>query len=171
MSAPIGIFYGTTTYGTQIVAEKLQNAFGTALAEIHNIGRTTADRLCAYPFLILGTSTWGDGDLQPAWNEFLPTLETLDLRGRSAAVYGLGDQETYPDTFVSGLGLLYDAVLRTGADASAGWWPADGYRFTNSYAFRDGRFVGLVIDKFNQAPLTNTRVVRWSTQLREAWKL
>jgi len=170
MPARVGIFFGSTTYGAHIIAEKLQVALGLDLADIHNIGRSEAENLLQYHYLILGTSTWGDGDIQPAWNKFLPTLRSLDLTGRMVALYGLGDQETYPDTFVSGLGLLYEAAVETGATIAGSWSP-DGYTFDSSRALRNGRFVGLVIDKINQASLTNERVARWVEELKQSWDL
>ncbi|MFO1421479.1 MAG: flavodoxin, partial [Candidatus Competibacteraceae bacterium] len=42
-----------------------------------------------------------------------------------------------------------------------GGWSADGYEFTKSKAFRDGEFVGLVLDQDNQADLTEDRLEEW----------
>ena len=37
-------------------------------------------------------------------------MDDLDLSGKKVAVFGLGDQEAYPDTFVDGLGILANKV-------------------------------------------------------------
>lgn len=166
----VGIFFGSSSYGTHIVAEKIQAALGAEVAAVHNIRQSRPEDLLRYDYLVLGTSTWGDGALQPDWNEFLPKLRRLDLRGKRVALFGLGDQETYPDTFVSGLGALYDAVCEAGARPEPPW-PLDGYSFGQSTAVREGRFVGLIIDKINQAPLTNERIATWVAELRALWGL
>ncbi len=152
------------------MAEKIQAALGLDDSALHNIRVSQPQDLLGYTHLVLGTSTWGEGDIQPDWNEFLPRLRALDLRGRRVALFGLGDQETYPETFASGLGRLYGAVLETGA-AVDGSWSLEGYSFKSSEAVRDGRFVGLVIDKLNQAPLTNERVAEWAAQLQRHWAI
>lgn len=166
----IGIFFGSSTYGTHIVAEKIQAALGLEDSTVHNIRVSRPEDLLGYTHLILGTSTWGEGDIQPDWNEFLPHLRALDLRDRRVALFGLGDQETYPETFASGLGRLYDAVRDTGAVVDCPW-PLEGYTFKSSEAVRNGHFVGLVIDKLNQAPLTNERVAAWAAQLQRCWAI
>ncbi|NLT35344.1 MAG: flavodoxin [Gaiellales bacterium] len=166
----IGVFFGSSSYGTHIVAEKIQVALALDASAVHNIRLSRPEDLLGYTHLILGTSTWGEGDIQPDWNEFLPSLRALDLRGHHVALFGLGDQETYPETFASGLGRLYDAVQATGATVD-GFWPLAGYSFEKSEAVRGERFVGLVIDKLNQAPLTNERVAAWAAQLQRCWAL
>ena len=40
---------------------------------------------------------------------FLPQLDGMDLSGRTAAIFGLGDQKKYPDEFVDAIGLLHES--------------------------------------------------------------
>ena len=61
--------------------------------------------------LILGTSTWGFGDLQEDWDAFLGSLTKMNLTGKTIALFGLGDSSTYSDTFVDGMGIIYRALL------------------------------------------------------------
>ena len=70
-----------------------------------------------YDVLVLGTSTWGDGDLEDDWFDFLAGLESLDLAGKKIALFGCGD-ETMDDTFCSGVGELYERLQPTGLHLS-----------------------------------------------------
>ena len=104
-------------------------------------GVTGEAELLAYDALILGTPTLGDGELPglesgcqtTSWLEFMPQLATADLSGKRIALFGLGDQEKYPDAFCDAIALLYDAVTERGATV-VGEWPDEGYTFTSSQA-------------------------------------
>ena len=52
----------------------------------------------AYDCFIVGASTWFDGELPTYWDELLPELRTMDLKGKKVAIFGLGDQIRYPKT-------------------------------------------------------------------------
>jgi len=52
-----------------------------------------------------------------------------------------------------------------------GYWPADGYDFTESKALRDGKFVGLALDEDNQSDLTDERIKAWVAQLKPEFGL
>ena len=65
--------------------------------------------------MIVGASTWFDGELPTYWDELVPELESLDLKGKKVAIFGLGDQKNYPDNFVDGMGILADAFQKAGA--------------------------------------------------------
>ena len=75
-------------------------------------------------------------------------------------MFGLGDQESYPDSFADALGILYDSMLPSGCEI-IGSFPPEGYRFTESAALRGGMFAGLVLDEENQSHLTEQRLTRW----------
>ncbi|PWC10736.1 flavodoxin [Brenneria corticis] len=169
----IGIFFGTDTGKTRKVAKLIKQKLGEQAADPVNINRASLDDLLAYDILILGTPTLGDGQLpgldaecvSESWAEFADELANADLSGKTVALFGLGDQESYPDAFVSALGELYDIVSETGANI-IGAWPAEGYTFADSAALESGSFVGLVLDQDNQQDLTEERVTRWVSQLQ-----
>jgi flavodoxin I len=164
----IGIFFGTDTGRTRRVAKLIAQRLGEAAAAPLNINRVTADDLAPYQALILGTPTLGDGELPgvengcqtASWLEFMPQLEGQDWSGKVVAIFGLGDQEKYPDEFVDAIALLHEAVTDCGATV-VGDTAVDGYRFKASRAVVDGRFLGLAIDQINQAALTDARVDAW----------
>lgn len=157
------ILYGSTLGDTEQVAKRLAGLLDPP-AEVASVAGFPLDRLLEFDRVILGTSTWGAGDLQDDWARVLGDLSALDLRGKRVALFGLGDAGGYPDTFVDGLGLLHDAVEKTGADRT-GFWPVEGYAFTASRAVVDGRFAGLVLDEALQAHRTGERLARWVKEL------
>lgn len=171
--ASIGIFFGTDTGRTRLIAKQIGKKLGDLAASPVNVAKAQPQDLLAFELLILGTPTLGDGELpgletglpQPSWAEFLPRLEGLDLRGKVVALYGLGDQLKYGDYFVGALRPLHDAFAATGATL-VGRWPTEGYHFQASAAVEDGYFLGLALDQLNQAALTEARLNTWLEQVK-----
>jgi flavodoxin I len=164
----IGIFFGTDTGRTRRIAKLIAQKLGDAAAAPVNINRVTVADLAAYRALILGTPTLGDGELpgidsgsqSAGWLEFMPQFEGQDWTGKTVAIFGLGDQDKYPDEFVDAIALLHDAVAACGARV-VGDTTIDGYRFKTSQAVIDDRFLGLALDQINQPALTEARVDAW----------
>jgi flavodoxin I len=161
----VTVFYGSTTGNTSSAAEAIAAAFGDGASAVEVSGADSS-AFGEPDVLILGTSTWGMGDLQDDWVDALGALKGASLAGKKAALFGLGDQETYPDTFVDGMRDLYDAALAAGATV-VGACATDGLQFSESRAVVDGRFVGLVLDDDNQSELTQTRIEAWVTQIKQ----
>jgi flavodoxin I len=165
--ANIGIFYGSTTGNTQSVAEKIQADFGREAADLCPISEASVDALDAYQYLVLGTSTWGIGELQDDWLDGIKKLDRVDFSNKKVAVFGTGDPQSYPDSFVDAIGIIYEKLAEKGATVM-GFWSTEGYAYDASRAEKDGRFVGLVIDEDNQSDLTDERIVRWLEGLKAA---
>ncbi len=159
-----GIIYGSSSGKTESVAVRICQRLGNDRAALLDIGETRCEEMMNYRNLILGIPTWGIGRLQEDWDAALPVVEKLDLKGRTVALFGLGDQESYPDTFADALGKLYDVISRSGCRITGGW-RRSGYDFEASMALRGDGFVGLVIDEENQAELTDLRIVDWLERL------
>jgi flavodoxin I len=164
----IGIFYGSSTGQTEIVAEKLQSLFGEDAADLINVDIATREDLEKYPYLVLGTPTWGFGEMQDDWEDFAEILSEANLKGKKIALFGLGDQDTYPDSFADGVGVLYNIVHKKAE--VVGKWPKKGYLFHESEALHDNHFVGLIIDQENQSDLTAERLAKWVELLKKEFK-
>lgn len=160
----IGIFYGSTTGNTEAAANDIAAALGIDAAQVHNVGNTPADAVAPYDTLLLGSSTWGCGDLQDDWYDFLDQLKAQDLAGKRIALFGCGDSDGYPDTFCGAMAQIYDALLDSGA-TFVGQTSADGYASTDSDAFRDGKFVGLPLDDAD-SDANPARIAAWVESLR-----
>lgn len=172
----IGIFFGTDTGTTRLIAKKLARKLGDDIAaKPLNINRASLDDFLRYDVLILGTPSYGEGQLpgrstgvrDGSWEEFLPQLAGIDLRGKTIALYGLGNQEKYAERFADALYRLYNAIADAGATI-VGDWSTEGYSFTQSCAVVDGRFVGLVIDNHSQGLLTEDRLDTWLDSTKPA---
>ncbi len=157
------ILYGSSGGNTSDVAERIKEVYGEA--NLVDVADASADDLNA-DFIILGTSTWGIGDLQDDFEDFLETLEEADLGDKTIALFGLGDQDGYPDTFCDGLGILYDTVADK-CKKVIGFTATAGYEYDESKAEVDGKFVGLPLDEDNQSDLTDERIEKWVAQLKE----
>ena len=90
--------------------------------------------------LILGTSTWGAGEVQDDWYDGIKVIKNSDLSGKTVALFGCGDSESYPDTFVGGMAEIYNAVKKAGANV-IGAVATDGYTFDESESVVDDKFV------------------------------
>lgn len=162
----IGIVYSFNTTHTSKVAKKIKDALKDAEVEDVNVEDIDAETFTAYDNLIIGASTWFDGELPNYWDEFVPEIEEMDLSGKKIAIFGLGDQKNYPQNFADALGIMADLLESCGADV-VGYTSADGYSFESSKAYEEGQFKGLAIDNSNQGALTNERVVKWVEQLKK----
>ena len=161
----IGLFYAAKAEKTSWVAERIQKEFGESHIEVVPIEQAWQNDFAAYDCFIVGASTWFDGELPTYWDELIPELETLDLKGKRVALFGLGDQVNYPDNFVDGLGILGDAFEKAGA-ALVGFTPAKEYSFNRSKALRGNEWCGLVIDIENQSGRTDKRIKAWCDRLK-----
>lgn len=169
----IGIFFGTDTGRTRLVAKQIAKKLGDTAAAPVNIGRTTLADFLAYDHLIVGSPTLGDGMLpgescglsQHSWEEFVPQLAAADLTGKTVAIFGLGDQKKYAHEFVDAIGILHDAFVARGARV-VGRWPTAGYDFAASQAVDGDEFLGLALDQHHQPVLTEERIDAWLAQIK-----
>ncbi len=160
----IGIFYGSTTGITAEAAQDIAKELGVDVKDMHNVAKSSPDEVADYDVLLLGSSTWGSGDLQDDWYDFLDGLESLDLSGKTIALFGCGD-ETMSDTFCGAVGEIYNRLQKTGAKF-IGSFDASVYDFDETPAFVDGVYVGLLLDNVNKEELSSERIKQWTKQLK-----
>ena len=164
----IGIFYGTTTGNAKGVAQRIQKEFGADAVSIKDISGVKVADVEAFDNIIFGASTTGEGELQYDFEDFLPEIPKINLKGKKVAIFGLGDQDSYPDTFGDAAGIIYEALQSTGA-TFVGQQATDGYEYDESKAEVDGKFVGLMVDDDNQSDLTDERVKKWVNDIKAAF--
>lgn len=155
------VIYGSSTGTCESIAEKIAQKLG---CEALNVQELSADVVAQNQNLILGTSTWGAGELQDDWYDGLSVLKNADLSGKTIALFGCGDCSTYSDTFVGGIGELYDGIKQSGAKF-IGAVSTDGYTFDESSAVVDGKFIGLPLDDINEDNKTDERINAWVAQI------
>ncbi len=162
----IGLFYGSTTGKTEIVAEMIQQELGEEVVALHNMADVEGSEFNDYENLIIACPTWNIGELQSDWDGFFPELDDIDFSGKKVAYFGTGDQVGYADNFMDALGILEEKISELGG-TTVGYWSTDGYEFNESKAVKDGKFVGLALDEDNQSEMTEQRVKTWISQLKK----
>jgi flavodoxin I len=161
----IGIFYGSSGGSTQGVARNIAKKLGVGDSDVHDVCKAAASDLTAYDVLLFGSSTWGLGDLQDDWEDFIKTVASADLSGKKVALFGCGDSSSYCDTFCDAMGKIYRSLKDK--TTVVGFTDTAGYSFDASEAVVNNRFVGLAIDEDNESDLTAGRIEAWTAQLQK----
>lgn len=157
------VIYGSTTGNCQEYAEEIAQKLG--VSDVKNVTDVDAGTLAEYDNLLLGTSTWGSGELQDDWYDGVEMLKEADLKGKTIALFGCGDATDYSDTFCGGMAALYDAVKDKGADI-IGQVDASTYTYDDSESVIDGKFVGLAIDCSENEDETQKRLNAWVDSIK-----
>ena len=156
------VVYGSSTGTCESIANKIGEKLGAEVVDVANINDAMindADNL------ILGTSTWGAGEVQDDWYDGLNKLKALNLTGKTVALFGCGDSESYSDTFCGGMDEIYNALKDKGVKF-VGEVSTDGYTFDDSAAVVDGKFVGLALDDVNEDDKTDSRIDAWIDSIK-----
>lgn len=166
----IGIFYGPSKGSVAKVAELLAQEIGNDNVELILVKEATTQDVNRFKKIIFGLSTigkanWNSYYKDTDWDVFMTIFETANWKNKTIAIYGLGDQLTYPDNFVDGIGWLYERLEKFDTNI-VGSCNTEGYQFNESNGLRNGRFLGLPIDEDNEPELTLTRVKNWIDQLK-----
>ncbi|ASQ29747.1 flavodoxin [Campylobacter avium LMG 24591] len=157
----VAVIYGSSMGNTEGAANLIAEKLG--VSDVLNISDIDAAKINSYDKLIVGSSTWGSGDLQDDWDAF--DFSGLKLDGKTVAVFGMGDSESYSDTYCNAMGKLAEKLQAAGAKL-VGQVSTDGYSYESSEAVVDGKFVGLALDNDNQEDLTEERISNWVEQIK-----
>ncbi|MFI3267869.1 MAG: flavodoxin FldA [Rikenellaceae bacterium] len=158
------VVFGSTTGTCETIAETIASKLGATLI---NVSDLSVDDVNDNEALVLGTSTWGDGELQDDWYDGVSVLKDADLSGKTVALFGCGDGESYCDTFCDGIGLIYDDIKDSGC-TFIGAVDTAGYSYSSSVSEVDGKFLGLALDDMNESDKTEERIDAWVETLKAA---
>ena len=161
----VGIFYGSSTGNSEYAAEQIQKEFGADIATIIDVSSAKAADIDQYSNIIFGCSTLEIGELEYEFEDFMPKIKAANLEGKKIAIFGLGDQESYPDSFVDSIGIIYEAIKDKGCEV-IGKVSTEGYTYDESRGEVDGQFLGLPLDEENQDNLTIERIKKWVGKLK-----
>ncbi len=163
----IGLIYGSDTGMTEEVTHSIIDisSLNIEVIEVEFVKKNDFER---FNNLILGLSTWYDGDLQSDWENYFDEFKTIDFTGKTVAIFGLGDQYGYGEYFIDGVGMLSEVILKNGGNI-IGKWPTKGYDYQESKAKIDNEefFYGLAIDEDNQPELTQERLQKWMKEIED----
>ncbi|MBI2300264.1 MAG: flavodoxin [Armatimonadetes bacterium] len=109
------VVWGSTTGNTETMAKTVANglaAEGWDVAVRECVG-VSAGELADYDLVVLGSSTWGSGELQEDIAPLYEELAFTRLDGRAMAVFGPGDSSY--DRFCHAVTTLEERLRRRGA--------------------------------------------------------
>lgn len=120
------VVYGSTTGNAEKMAEVLGDELGKGNADVvvKNVTDAKVDELKEYDFVFLGSSTWGDGELQDDFLGFEQDMAGVDLSGKKAAVFGCGDSSWA--LFCEAVVILEKRLNECGAELTAEGFKVDG---------------------------------------------
>jgi flavodoxin I len=159
-----GLIFGSTNGEVESVAQNIKADLGDSINLYENIGNIVPQTLESCDNLILGISTWDIGQLQADWDVFWPKLDQTNFSGKKVAIFGMGDQVGYPDTYQDATGMLYDKVVERGATV-VGLTSPEGQEFTATKVMLGDKMKGLCLDMTNQPDRTDERVAAWVKQI------
>jgi len=161
-----GIFYSFNSIKTAKAVDKIKKAFGLDDNIVPvNAEELTEELFLSFTNLILGVPTWFDGELPNYWDEFVPALEDLNLKGKTIAIFGLGNQVEYPENFGDAVGIMAELVQERGAKL-VGFTSSEGYKYESSRAVVGNQFMGLILDQENQSRQSKERIANWVNDLK-----
>ena len=142
------ILYGSLTGNTEYVAQKIQQILTSAkkTVQLKNANQTSAEELNNYQYLVLGSSTWDEGQLQYDFEAFMAELKAKppDLKAKKIAVFGCGDSSY--EQFCAAVDTLEKKFQALGGEKI---------------------ITGLKIDGIPQLPENKTKVEEWAKELAE----
>ena len=160
----IALIYSFNTTKSKNAAKKIVAELGEDKVDTLNAEDITGEEFMKYDKYILSLPTWFDGELPNYWDEFVPELEDLPLKGKTFALFGLGDQKNYPENFGDAIGIMAEVIEEAGGKI-IGETEVEGYSFENSKALRNGKFIALLLDQDNHARLSAKRIKEWTSKI------
>ena len=118
----------------------------------------------------VGSHNWEDAEDINMWHRFFKMLDSIDMKTKTVAFFGLGDQILYPHHYVDSLGEFQEEFSNRNTKI-VGQWPIDGYKFIHSDGVENKMFYGLALDEDNQDELTEGRIEKWLMEVKKEFGL
>lgn len=111
------LLFASMSGNTEMMADAVEEGVRTAGSDVESIDIMYGfeiENLNNYDGILLGAYTWGDGELPDDFFEFYDDLDSIDLTGKKAAVFGSCDS-AYPQ-YGAAVDLLINKLKERGAD-------------------------------------------------------
>ena len=122
------VIYGSTTGSTQKAAEWIGQALSSAdtSVDVLNVTETKPEAVASYDLAVLGSSTWGQGEIQDDFIDFYENMTSDSFDGKMGAVFGCGDSDMFPDNFCDAVDLIAQKAKECGAEIIGELFKVDG---------------------------------------------
>ncbi|MCD6093385.1 MAG: flavodoxin [Candidatus Omnitrophica bacterium] len=120
------IVFGSTMGNTGQLADAVEAGLKEKGIEVvkKNVSDASVEELKDYDLILLGSSTWGNGELQDDFVSFYEKMGEVNLEGKKSAAFGPGDS-TYPQ-FCKAVDLLEEKLKERGAQIVSESFKVDG---------------------------------------------
>ena len=166
----VGIYFATTTGKTEDIAERLHDILPSAESPKDLADVSDVNELASLEGIICGIPTWNTGaDSErsgTAWDSMLEEIASLNLSGKKVAIFGLGDSSTYTENFCDAMEELHSYFVKAGA-SMVGYVKSSDYTFEESKSVVGESFCGLPLDEDSESDMTDERLTKWASQLKE----
>ena len=112
------VIYGSTTGNTETVANWIRESLDSSgdQVDLFDVAGITPESVAKYSLIILGSSTWGEGELQDDFIDFYDAMSSEHFKGKKVAVFGCGDSEMFPECFCQAVDTIAEKAIMCGAD-------------------------------------------------------
>lgn len=155
-------FYDSTSGDIEHIS-KLKHDEIKDNADLFNVNSIKPDKIKSYPNIILGSSAWDISEIQNDMEYFFHDIDFHTSGQNRIALFALGNQQFYPNSFMNSMGHMYDKLYAMDATI-VGKCSNEGYGFNKSKAFQDNQFFGLPHDNEMDEKLTRQKIKSWVKQ-------
>ena len=134
---------------------------------VHNIAKIPITRMLEYDLIILGSPTYGKGNLHYAWNDVLIEMQNLDFKERKFAVFCLGDQRFHEKSFAGAIERLSQPIASHSMKIIGKGWETNNTYSDTTHVLAAKSVLGLIVDDGNEKGQTLERIRLWCGKLKE----
>ncbi|MBK8805968.1 MAG: flavodoxin domain-containing protein [Bacteroidales bacterium] len=165
------LLYAPKGGNTENAAKRIQTEIGKDKVDLYNVSDLQKISFEKYKNIIIGVASISND----IWQSNIKTdevvrltafLERMEWKGKTVAIFGLGNAISYPMNFVDEMGNISEILISKKAKI-VGKVPREGYEFSDSKALYDGKLIGLPLDYTNEDDKTNDRIKVWVNNLKE----
>ena len=111
------VIFGTTTGNTETVAGVVKEVLIASGMDVtmENVIDVTIGVVKDYDLVVLGASTWGEGEIQDDFIPFFDKMDSANFKDKKVAVFGCGNSEMYPDYFCEAVKMIQEKAVECGA--------------------------------------------------------
>lgn len=122
----VSIIYGSTTGNTEMLANQIKDGLNNDEVKVVNVTEVTTDDVANAELVLLGSSTWGYGDIQDDFLDYYEKMDASLFQGKKVAVFGCGDKTSFEDVFCEAVTLIEEKARAIGAEIIADNLKVDG---------------------------------------------